>query len=123
MPERTFVVQSGSGPDGLRITIEDESSGQTVALLNLTPEQAYNLMRGSSMTLTGKQTDRLDRIGKRMVNEAMEVPGSLLLEVEYGERVSVGEEWARGIAPDWDVYEARRTNTGGVRVVVRKWVD
>jgi hypothetical protein len=122
MPERTFEVQSSSGPDGLRIIIEDESSCQIVARLNLTPEQAYNLLRGTTMTLTGTQTDRLDRIGKRMVNEFVEVPDSVFNDAPYGDRERLGRQWAQENAPGWDVYEARRTNAGGVRVVMRKWV-
>jgi hypothetical protein len=122
MPNRRFYLQSGSGSDGLHLHIEDDVSGVTLADIQLTAEQTWSLLRGGTMHVDGKQTDHLERVGKQMVNESLSVPGSLIRDVEYGDRVKVGEQWARETAPGWDTYEARRTNTGGVSVIVRKWI-
>jgi hypothetical protein len=95
---------------------------EPLADIQLTAEQTWSLLRGGTMHVDGKQTDHLERVGKQMVNESLSVPGSLIRDVEYGDRVKVGEQWARETAPGWDTYEARRTNTGGVSVIVRKWI-
>lgn len=122
MTTRRFYIQTGSGSDGLSLHIEDDVSGMTLLDVRLTPEQAYNLMRGTMLHIDGLQTDRLDRVGKQMLNESVEVPGRVFNDAPYGDREKLGEQWARENMTGWDSYEARRTNTGGVRVVLRKWV-
>jgi hypothetical protein len=106
----------------MTLHIEDDVSGMTLLDLRLTPEQAYGLMRGTALHIDGVQTDRLDRVGKQMVNDSVEVPGRFFNDAPYADREKLGEQWARENVPGWDSYEASRTNTGGVRVVVRKWV-
>jgi hypothetical protein len=128
MVNREFSVHSGhwnssDGTLGMSLRIEDKSSGVLIADLRLTPEQAYNLMRGSRFDTEGEQSPHLDRVSKLMVAESLEVPGSIISSASYGERLKVARQWAREIAPDWDVYEPRRRNNGGISVTIRKWVD
>lgn len=123
MHNRHFYIQTGSGSDGMTLHIEDVVSGVILVHVRLNVEEAYKLLRGGTLNVDGRQTEHLERVGKQMIPGSLEVPGSLINDVPYGDRVKVGENWARETAPGWESYEARRTNTGGVNVVVRKWVD
>lgn len=122
MTDRIVTLQSGSGTDRLVLSIEDVASSITLARMELNPQQIWDLLRGSSFEVVAQMTDRLDLIGKTMEIQSVDVPGSFLLNVKYGDRAAVGERWARDNHPGWEAYEARRTNTGGVTVVLRKWV-
>lgn len=128
MTDRTFQIQSGhwhsnDGTHGMSLTIRDEVSGVTMASFQLTPEQSYDMMRGSTFTVEGHHGNRLDWVGKRMVNESHAVPSYVLKDVHYSELADVGKAWAEATLPGWDAYEARRNNSGGVTVVTRKWVE
>lgn len=122
-----FQIQTGHwtsnvGTQGMSLTIEDAVSGLPLASIRLTPEQAYDLMRGAHISVEGEQTPDLSKIGKRMVHESFDVPPGVLDVVNYDEWESTGERWARANHPGWDSYSARRSNSGTVRVIVRKWV-
>lgn len=126
MTDRNFRVQTGhwhsnDGTRGMSLEIQDDLSGVVMALLRLTPKQAYDLMRGSRFTVEGEHGE-LDWVGKTMVHESHAVPRKVLEFVHYSALADVGKAWAEANIPGWDVYEARRNNSGGVTVVTRKWV-
>lgn len=126
MTDRIFRVQSGhwhgnDGSRGMSLEIQDDLSGVIMARLRLTPEQAYDLMRGSTFSVEGEHGSRLDWVGKVMVHESHAVPREVLKDVHYSEMADVGQAWAKANLPGWDTYEARRNNSGGVNVVTRSW--
>jgi hypothetical protein len=127
MIERTIRIESGTNSDGLRLSIQDDTSGLTFVELLLTPEQIWVMLNGGHQTLTGKGGDRLDRFGKTMVNDRFEVPASVIkpwevTKMDSGGAEEIAADWAKAEHPDWDSYEPRRTNRGTMNVIVRKWV-
>lgn len=127
MTDRTFRVQTGhwhsnDGTRGMSLEILDELSNVPLASLRLTPEQAYDLGRGSTFTVEGSHGE-LGRVGKTMVNNVLNTPAGLLVNVHHSKLTDVGRAWAVKNFPGWDVYEARRNNSGGVTIVTRKWVS
>lgn len=125
MTIRLFRIESGANEDGLRLGVQDAASGEVLAQIELNHEELWSMLRGGSLRLEGRMTDHLERIGKTMVNDMVEVPKDVLRDVGYDseERLQAATYWARVTHPDWDAYQPRHTNTGGVRVVLRKWVS
>lgn len=130
MTERTFRIQTGhwhdnQGGHGMSLHVEDELSGVTLLDLQLTAEQAYDFMRGSTQTVQGNHSPRLDRVGKRMVNDSLTYDSKDLGDHFWSDRdakLAHAVELAKAEWPDWESYEPRHTNSAGVTVVVRKWV-
>lgn len=125
MTTRLFRIESGANEDGLRIGVQDAASGETLAQVILNHEQLWAMLRGGSIRLEGRMTDHLDRVGKTMVNDMVEAPKGVVQAVGYDRdaRLEAAANWARTEHPGWDTYAPRHTNTGGVRVVLRKWVS
>jgi hypothetical protein len=126
MPDNSFRVESGANRDGLRITIHDNASHEVVAYMQLDNDETLSLLRGGSFQVDGRITARLDRVGKIMMNDQVEVPRSVLNDFGYNDRdakLQAAEQWARENTKDWEQFEPRHTNTGGVKVVMRKWVE
>ncbi len=129
MTERTFRIQTGhwhnnQGSHGMSLHVEDELSGVTVLDLQLSAEEAYDLMRGSTMTLTGHHSPHLDRVGKTMVNDSVTYASKDLggWDLDRDAKLAEGVKLAKVEFPGWESYEPRHTNSAGVTVVVRKWV-
>lgn len=126
MTTRLFRIESGANEDGLRLGIQDAASGEVLAHVILNRDDLWSMLRGGSIRLEGRMTDHLDRIGKTMVNDMVEVPKDItngLSFTDRDERAEAAVNWARVTHPDWDTYQPRHTNTSGVRVVLRKWVS
>jgi hypothetical protein len=131
MATRTFQIQTGhwfdnQGGHGMTLHVEDETSGVCLLDLKLTPEQAYDLMRGSTQNLTGIQTDNLERVGRQMVNQSVIYSANQLDDVPWDDRdgkLAKAVEMAKVDLPGWDSYEPRHNNAAGVVVVARKWVE
>lgn len=123
MTKTNFRIETGSSTDGVHVRITEDISGVTIASFRLTGAEAFDFLRGSTIQADGVISDNLDRIGKTMVNESVEVPAAEIQDVDYNKRTEAGERWARFNHPGWDVYDARRTNTAGVKVILRKWVE
>ena len=130
MNKRQLSVQtshwhSNDGTHGMRLHVEDRVSGAVLLSLSLTPEQAYNLMRGSTQTLTGEH-GRLDQVGKQMVHEGITYDHKAFEGLGYSDRdgrLERAVELAKTDLPGWESYEPRHTNAAGVTVIVRKWVE
>ena len=125
MIETTLRVETGSGPDGIRVDIIDEKSGMSLATFKLDPGQVFDFVRGSSVEIQGQLIDSLDRVGKTMVVETVSYNRDQLTGVDYGAQESYAASLAREAYPGWETYSGRRTGGGygGVKVVMRKWVD
>lgn len=105
----------------LRISVIDEVSHTTIVRFTLSPEQVYAMVGGAYFEAEGEITDLWSRVGKTMVVDSVmydrkDLPGST-----YEQLVDDAEQAARADRPGWETYEARRTNTGGVRVILRRW--
>lgn len=127
MTTRTFRVDSGAGEDGLRLGVQDAASGEMLAQIQLSPEDLWRLLKGGSIQIDGRSTDHLDRIGKRMMVDTVNVPRDITDTVSSRDRDREGRlkaavDWASVTHPNWDAYQAHHTNTGTVRIVLRKWV-
>lgn len=116
-------IETGSHTNGLSVRITDDKSGQTIASFQLDSAQVFDLVRGAMFDIEASITNHLDRIGKTMVTERVEVPADVLKGVHYSDRESYGERWAQYNHPGWASYDARRNNMAGVNVVMRKWVE
>lgn len=121
MARRTFEIHSGQSPEDLRITIKDEESRTIVAHLKLDPTELWQLLRGGILRLEGECSDHLDRVGKTLVRTQVEVPGHALKGIEYIDRKSAGEEWARTAHPGWEEYSGYASRTG-IQINLGKWV-
>lgn len=126
MTTRTFALESGTSEDGLRLIISDETSCEVVAHVQLDPTQIFTLMKGGSIKVDGRMSDHLDRVGKTLVVEQVDVPREITDGINFRDRdakLHAGKVWAEGNHPGWDTYSPRHTNTATVRVVLRKWVS
>lgn len=124
LTQRKVRVTAGSQYDGLRLQIEDESSSTMIVELKLDRETIWELLRGGSFELTANMPEDFSRVGKTMLNDQFVVPPEVLKGRAYNEQETIAEQWAQAEYPDWDSYSARRRGgSGGVAVVVRKWVD
>lgn len=123
MPNLT--IQSGSNQDGLRVTVIDEVSRTVLAEFKLTPGEVFELVKGGVVNVEGKIGNDLDRVGKLMLNDSVEVPRAITdpLTMNQEARLMTGTDWARAGHPGWDTYSPRFTNRGTVIVTMRKWID
>lgn len=125
MTTNKLRLESSSSSDGLRITVQDDASGQQIVTFRLTPEQAWKLVSGSFQRAEGQVIDPeyFDRIGKQMTNDSIRLTHEDLKDSSYGDMLEDAEFLARTRYPDWDTYSASRMGggSGSVRVVMRKW--
>lgn len=131
MTELNFQISTGVGSDGLRLEVIDEASRTHVVTFNrLTPEQIYRILTGGTINVTGEMASEtsVGRIGKWMYNRSVDVPANVFTALGYGgygdreAKIIAGTAWAKKQHPGWDAHEARTTNSGGVRVILRRWV-
>jgi hypothetical protein len=121
MPKRLIDIETGRGSDGVSFRIKDHSSGVTLAAFRLDREQMYNLTGGSIIHVEADQTAHLDRVGKTMVVDQVVVTRADLTASTYKQMETDAEQLVKADRPGWDSYEARLTNRGTVRVVLRRW--
>ena len=122
-----FTLQTGASPDGLRFQVEDEISGLPLAEFKLTPEQIWDIVRGGFTHVEGTRTEHLDHVGKTMVVDTVSYSHDQLdaASIDYGDHPQHALYLAQRTFPNWDTYLASRMGGGhgGVKVVMRKWVD
>ena len=124
MAERPIRIESGNNGEGLRIYIRDDASGVMLAGFTLDVHQAWDLLRGGSTRgITAMMSDRLDRVGKTMVNESVIVTRKQLSASTHDQMEADAVELVRADRPGWDTYEARRRGggSGDIQVVMRRW--
>jgi hypothetical protein len=125
MPKATFEIETGANPDGLSFRVRDEPSGMTLASFRLDSNEIWQLLRGGHITIDGEVTSQFGRVGKTMISEVFAVPKDGLTDIDFSDRQAYGEAWAEAnlSGQGWEQFTASRTNSGGVKVVARKWVD
>lgn len=126
MTTRTFRINSGVNEDGLRLIISDDTSTEVVAKFELDPAQLFSLLKGGHAEVDGEMSSHLDRLGKTMLVESVDVPREFTDRIQFRDRdakLDAGKVWVEGNHPGWDTYSPRHTNTGTVRVILRKWVS
>ncbi len=132
MPDATLQVSMSvlSSMDSrkdpsVQLRIEDYTSGELLAQVDLTAGQWLALTNGTVRTLTGFVSPHLDRVGKQQRVRSFDVPREV---TPYGltreEQEAAARQWtSRWTTPgDDEVVEVRRTNRGW-SVTLRSWVD
>lgn len=127
MPEHKFRIETGkrwdgSNEPGLNLKIYEIKSGELMIAVSMTATEAFEMLTGGSVEVTGKQSANLDRVGKTMVNESWTPPTWIGYPMPKDDQLVEAEKWARAEQPGWETYEARMTNKGPW-VIGRKWID
>lgn len=124
MTDQKIRIESGRGED-LRVTIEDELSGQPLVNFILTGEQVWTMLGGGSVQVDGQiiRPEHFHRVGKTMVNDAVTYTPADLRASTYDQQLADAEAMARADRPGWEVYSARRRGggSGNIRVTLRRW--
>lgn len=122
MSKRPVKIESGANSDGLRIYIRDEASGVMLAGFTLDTQQVWDVLRGGQASVEALMTEHFDRVGKTMEHESVYYSRDMFGRAKPEQALADAEQLARADRPSWDEYDPRRTNTGSVQVVMRRWV-
>jgi hypothetical protein len=114
-------IECGVNQDGVRMEIVDPVSGITMAQFRLDADQIWQMLRGGIIRAEGDISSHLGRVGKTMTHRTIDVPAEVIGASTYADREAAGERWARRAESGWDSYSAHKNNSGGVKVIMRKW--
>lgn len=125
MPKATFQIETGANSDGLNFRVRDEPSGMTLASFRLSSDEIWQLLRNGHITIGGEVSSHFERVGKTMISEVFAVPKDELTGISFNDREAYGDAWAEAnlSGQGWEQFTSSRTNSAGIRVVARKWVD
>jgi hypothetical protein len=121
MQKTKLSLETTRGNDRLTVRVRDEISRTTIVSFDLNPVETWWFLGGTHVETDGQVTENFDRVGKTMKTDAVVYSSQDLRASTYDQLEGDAEAMARADRPGWDTYSARRTNTGSVRVVMRRW--
>ncbi len=115
----------------VQITIEDGTSGEILAQIQLSAEQFTQLLTNTSIRVDGFHTPHLDRIGKKMQVESFRVPKAMEATLPKSDRSGADydaparkflQDWVNDLpdAQDWDQASPSHHNYGW-SITRRRW--
>lgn len=130
MSEHKVRIETGGNPESLSFRIKDVNSGQVIISFDLSAKQAYKAFQGGSMIVDAKITDSPERIGKRIIVKTVDYSRQELVGPDnreiYGAKLLPLAKAFAEADPQYagfETYSPRLTNTNGVTVVMRRWVE
>lgn len=125
-------VGTSSSPGGadlghVELRVQDSTSGETLVRVQIDPAHMWRLVAGGSQSWPAFVSPNLDRVGKRMENERVNLPAPLDGDTEKDVRRDVGHAVVKQLPEDWhyawDAYDTPRVDNKRQRyTIVRRWV-
>lgn len=121
MRKTKLVLESGRSNVNLSVRVVDPESRTLIASFTLNPQDFWDMSGGAYIEIGGELTEHFDRVGKTMVTDSVVYTAKDLSASTYDQMEADAEQLARADRPGWEMYAARRTNSGRVHVTLRRW--
>lgn len=103
----------------VRLRIEDAPSGEALVEVYFDAGQWLNVTSGTSLTLPGFVGNHLDRVGKKMDVQTVDIPRAIASGRDVDKEAILDWIKTQGIGP-YDSIEFRNTNHGWI-ALFRRW--